>query len=68
MQPHCYGSLCAVIFCQMLYYDKKWRWYSACGAFAVYAVVCSGFEVGMVYASKVRPRCSLSLHATLRPH
>ncbi|TNY23940.1 PQ loop repeat-domain-containing protein [Rhodotorula diobovata] len=52
VQPHCYGSLCAVIFCQMLYYDKKWRWYSACGAFAVYAVVCSGFEVGMVYASK----------------
>ncbi|KPV77025.1 uncharacterized protein RHOBADRAFT_51990 [Rhodotorula graminis WP1] len=52
VQPHCYGALCAVIFCQMLYYDKGYRWYSAVGAFLLYAIACSGFEVGMVYASR----------------
>ncbi|GAA6047950.1 hypothetical protein JCM3770_006439 [Rhodotorula araucariae] len=52
VQPHCYGSLCAVIFCQMLYYDKKCRWFNAVGAFAAYAAVAAGFEVGMIYASR----------------
>jgi len=65
VQPHCYGALCAVIFCQMLFYDKGFRWFSAVGTFLLYAVACSGFEVGMVYASRVRPlslllACSLA--------
>ncbi|GJN87825.1 hypothetical protein Rhopal_000780-T1 [Rhodotorula paludigena] len=52
VQPHCYGSLCAIIYCQMLYYDKQWRWYSAVAAFAAYAVVTAGCEVGFVFASR----------------
>ncbi|BGP45315.1 hypothetical protein JCM10450v2_001133 [Rhodotorula kratochvilovae] len=41
-----------MILCQVLYYDKKWRWYSAVGAFAAYAVVTAGFECGMIFASR----------------
>ncbi|BGP22117.1 cystinosin/ERS1p repeat protein [Rhodotorula toruloides] len=52
VQPHCYGSLCFLMLCQMLYYDRKWRWYAAAGAFAAYACAAAGFEVGMVYASR----------------
>ncbi|GAA5974147.1 hypothetical protein JCM11641_003464 [Rhodosporidiobolus odoratus] len=53
VQPHCYGSLCAFIICQILHYDRGYKWYSAyLGGFATYAVVCAGFEVGMVYACR----------------
>ncbi|GAA5826201.1 hypothetical protein JCM11251_007205 [Rhodosporidiobolus azoricus] len=53
VQPHCYGALCALIFCQILHYQRKWKWYAAyLGAFSAYAVVCAGFEVGMVYACR----------------
>ncbi|GAA6029975.1 hypothetical protein JCM8097_009197 [Rhodosporidiobolus ruineniae] len=53
VQPHCYGALCAFIICQILHYDRKWRWYASyLGGFATYAVVCAGFEVGMVYACR----------------
>ncbi|EGU12567.1 hypothetical protein RTG_01100 [Rhodotorula toruloides ATCC 204091] len=52
VQPHAYGSLCFVMLCQMLYYDRKWRWYAAAGAFGAYACTAAGFEVGMVYASR----------------
>ncbi|GAA6015590.1 hypothetical protein JCM10207_008137 [Rhodosporidiobolus poonsookiae] len=53
VQPHCYGGLCAFIICQILHYDRKWKWYAAyIGGFSTYAVVCAGFEVGMVYACR----------------
>lgn len=53
VQPHCYGSLCAVMFCQKLHYDRKWSVMRALGAFAAYAIATAGFEVAMVYASRV---------------
>ncbi|BGP53205.1 hypothetical protein JCM8202_002761 [Rhodotorula sphaerocarpa] len=52
VQPHCYGSLCAVMFCQKLHYDRKWSVMRALGAFAAYAIATAGFEVAMVYASR----------------
>lgn len=42
------------MLCQMLYYDRKWRWYAAAGVFGAYACAAAGFEVAMVYASRVR--------------
>ncbi|GAA5903048.1 hypothetical protein JCM6882_009678 [Rhodosporidiobolus microsporus] len=51
VQPHCYGALCAFILCQILHYDRQWKWYAAyLGGFATYAVICAGFEAGLVFA------------------
>ncbi|GAA5979087.1 hypothetical protein JCM10908_002800 [Rhodotorula pacifica] len=52
VQPHCYGSLCAVMLCQKLYYDKGRSWKTAVAAFLAYAVAAAGFEVAMVFASR----------------
>ncbi|GAA5879554.1 hypothetical protein JCM8547_003104 [Rhodosporidiobolus lusitaniae] len=53
VQPHCYGSICAFIICQIFYYDRQWKWYSAfLGGFGAYAVLCTGFEVAMVFATR----------------
>ncbi|GAA5929237.1 hypothetical protein JCM10213_005019, partial [Rhodosporidiobolus nylandii] len=61
VQPHLYGSVCAFICCQILHYDRGWRWYSAyIGAFSAYAVVCAGFEVGMVFACRAGERAGNS--------
>jgi hypothetical protein len=53
VQPHCYGGLCALILLQILHYDRKWNPWLAYGAgFSIYAIVCAGFEVAMVYACR----------------
>jgi succinate dehydrogenase/fumarate reductase cytochrome b subunit len=53
LQPHAYGSLCAIIFVQMLYYDRKWSVLHSLGALAFYAIAGGGFEVGMYFACLV---------------
>jgi hypothetical protein len=53
LQPHAYGSLCAIIFVQMLYYDRKWSVWQSAGALVFYAIVGGGFEVGMYFACLV---------------
>lgn len=65
VQPHCYGSLCAVMFCQKLHYDRKWSVMRALGAFAAYAIATAGFEVAMVYASRVS--AAPSIHDQTNP-
>ncbi|KWU45780.1 hypothetical protein RHOSPDRAFT_32711 [Rhodotorula sp. JG-1b] len=52
VQPHCYGSLCALMLCQKMYYDKGWSWKAAVAGFAAYAVGAAGFEIAMVFASR----------------
>lgn len=49
------------MLCQKLYYDRKWTIWGALGAFAAYGVATAGFEVGMVYASRVSPRTDPSI-------
>lgn len=55
VQPHCYGSLCALMLCQKMYYDQGWSWKAAVAGFAAYAVGAAGFEIAMVFASRVGP-------------
>ena len=38
-----------------MYYDKGWSWKAAVAGFAAYAVGAAGFEIAMVFASRVRP-------------
>ncbi|GAA5853079.1 hypothetical protein JCM5353_007364 [Sporobolomyces roseus] len=52
LQPHCYGSLCAFIFCQMVYFDRKWSLKNTILLFVGYCIVGGGFEVGMYFAAK----------------
>ncbi|GAA6063554.1 hypothetical protein JCM10212_002666 [Sporobolomyces blumeae] len=52
LQPHCYGSLCALIFCQMVHYDRKWSLSRTVLLFLGYCVIGGGFEVGMYFAAK----------------
>ncbi|GAA5964795.1 hypothetical protein JCM3765_002558 [Sporobolomyces pararoseus] len=52
IQPHAYGSLCAVIFCQMIYFDRKWSLRNTILLFMAYCIIGGGFEVGMYFAAK----------------
>ncbi|GAA5975833.1 hypothetical protein JCM5350_000748 [Sporobolomyces pararoseus] len=52
VQPHCYGGLCAIIFCQMVYFDRKWSLRNTVLLFLAYCAVGGGFEVGMYFAAK----------------
>ncbi|GAA5873452.1 hypothetical protein JCM16303_001127 [Sporobolomyces ruberrimus] len=52
VQPHCYGALTAIIFCQMVFYDRKWSLRNSLLLFLAYCLVGGGFEVGMYYAAK----------------
>lgn len=49
-QPQAYGSLCAVIACQALHYDRGWSKKMALGAFGAYALVGGGIEVALFFA------------------
>ena len=53
IQPQSYGALCAIVFIQMLYYDRKWSKWAAVATLVVYAVAGAGWEVGMWEAMKV---------------
>ncbi|GAA5923982.1 Ilt1p [Sporobolomyces koalae] len=52
VQPHAYGSLCAIIFCQMVYFDRKWSLRNTLLLFLAYCLIGGGFEVGMYFAAK----------------
>ncbi|KAM0746848.1 hypothetical protein T439DRAFT_329536 [Meredithblackwellia eburnea MCA 4105] len=52
VQPQCYGSLCAIIFIQMLYYDRKWKPWKGVAVFSTYMVVGAGWQVGIWEAMK----------------
>ncbi|GAA5894600.1 Ilt1p [Sporobolomyces salmoneus] len=52
VQPHCYGALTAVIFCQMVYFDRKWSLTNSLLLFLAYCIIGGGFEVGMYFAAK----------------
>ncbi|KAL8277950.1 hypothetical protein RQP46_009582 [Phenoliferia psychrophenolica] len=56
IQPQSYGSLCAIVFIQMLYYDRKWTKGASVAAFVGYAVVGAGWEVGIWQAMKAAAR------------
>lgn len=53
------------MFCQKLHYDRKWSVMRALGAFAAYAIATAGFEVAMVYASRVS--AAPSIHDQTNP-
>lgn len=53
VQPQCYGSLCAIVAIQALYYDKNWSPWQGVALFGAYCALGGGWEFG-IYRAMVR--------------
>lgn len=53
IQPHVFGLLCTVSWCQCLYYGSKWRLRNVVMFFIAFIVFWAGFETGSIYALRV---------------
>lgn len=55
VQPYCYGTLCAIILSQWLFYDCGYSLSRSVGVFGLYVVLGGGVDVGIYFACKVIP-------------
>lgn len=55
VQPYCYGTLCAIILSQWLYYDCDYSLVRSVAVFGAYIVFGGAVDVAIYFACKVRP-------------